>query len=483
MIRTPALAALALTGALTAAVAGTTASTASGAAPSHRQTAAVGKGGPGHWTKVSTGGVQSIFMPSLVKSSDGVLHVVYPENVPGGMQLGHTALDSHGRILRQNDVLPTAWENVDRRPVVLSTSTGLRIVFTGNQTPSGPTFWDHGLMYTATGDQGGSSWALPAESLGSNAAVPTYGTGAVMLADGTTPVGAYADGDVKLSWHIGVGNDPDASYTTTSPGIFDTTLVRDGGEIWAGWYQNGSTAATNGTFAMRIYPTVGTPLKAPQSSGGASSHTTGRVALAARSGGGVFEAYCAGSALPCTSLRVWKVGSAKTSTIPQSKGATRVALSPGPSGRLWVAWTSSAPQVKAVRTGATGLVMGAVRNAGLPPRADLTYGLGVDGTRARGDLVVNVGNALWHTQVLPGLTLHASPRSWQHGGRQKVVFSVTDARAGVAGSKVRVGSKACTTGKGGTCTLTFPASFGKGKHAATAARKGYAKAATRLTVK
>jgi hypothetical protein len=482
MIRTPALAALALSGLLAAAVAGT-ATTANGVAPPGRAATVVAKGGPGHWTKVSTGSVQSIFMPSLVKSADGVLHVVYPKNVAGGMQLGHTALDSHGRILRQNNVLPTAWENVDRRPVVLSTSTGLRIVFTGNQTPSGPTFWDHGLMYTATGGSGGSSWALPAESLGSTEAVATYGTGAVMQADGSTPVGAFADGDLKLYWHIGVGNDADTSYTTTSSGIFDTTLVRDGGEIWAGWYQNGSTAATNGTFAMRIYPTVGTPLKAPGSSGGASSHTTGRVALAARSGGGVYEAYCAGSALPCTSLRVWKVGSAQTSTVPQSKGATRVALSPGPSGRLWVAWTSSAPRVKAVRTGVNGLVMGAVRNAGLPPGASLTYGLSVDGTRARGDLVVNVGDAFWHTQVLPGLTLHASPKRWRHGSKQKVSFAVTDARADVAGSKVKVGSQACTTDTHGTCTITFAASFAKGKHTATAQRKGYARASTLLTVR
>jgi hypothetical protein len=56
----------------------------------------------------------------------------------------------------------------------------------------------------------------------------------------------------------------------------------------------------------------------------------------------------------------------------------------------------------------------------------------------RGDIVVNVGNGFWHTQVIAGLSLHTSPATWRHGSRQKVVFTVTDAHSAVSGATVKV---------------------------------------------
>jgi hypothetical protein len=261
--------------------------------------------------------------------------------------------------------------------------------------------------------------------------------------------------------------------------------VRDGDEVWLAWYGNGSTNATNGVFAMRIYPTVGSVLKAPgsskMSSGVPSSIPTGRIGLAARAGGGVYAAYCVGYPT-CTSVRVWKVGTSKTKDVPHSRFATTIALSAGPSGRLWVAWADNIPKVRAVRTGKDGLAMGAVRNVGLPKGKSAAYSLAVEGSRGRGDIVVNVGDSMWHTQVLAGLTLGAAPHKWRHGQKQKVVFTVSDAHAAVKGAKVKVGSASCKTRSRGTCAITFPASFGKGKHTAKATKSGYHAATTRLRV-
>lgn len=481
MKRMPALGALAVSLALATGAAGL-AGSAVGASAGHPAThsRSVAKGSPGKWTKVSTGTSSIIFEPTLVRGPDGVLHLVYEKVMTGNAaQYGHTAIHTDGTIARQNNVLPTPWATLEPTPVVLSTGAGLRVVF-GGQRDINPGFWSDGRMYTATADSGGETWSLPAEAVGiSHSASASYGTGAVTLGDGT-PVAAFPLNST-LTWHVGTGSDPDHTYTAPACCLYRTTLVRDGNAVWAAWYANGGTPSTDGIFVKQLLPTEGPVSKAPGSSNGSSVEPDDRVALAARSGGGVYAAYCVGYP-SCTSLRLWKVGTSKTATVPHTRFAASVAISPGPSGRLWIAWYDNLPKVRAVRTGVNGMSMGAVQTAGLP-KGGAAYALAIDGTRGRGDIVLNDGNGFWHTQVLAGLTLHASPKRWRHGSRQKVVFKVTDAHDAVKRSKVRVGSDSCRTDRHGTCSITFPASFAKGRHTATATKAGYARATTGLKVR
>jgi hypothetical protein len=439
-----------------------------------------GRGGPGHWTKVSTGDVGIIYQPSLVRTSDGVLHLVYPKGANGATNFAHTAIHSNGSIAIQNDVLPSEWASTDDSPVVLATGTSLRVVFGGIQSIN-PGYWSDGRMYDATSGDSGATWALPAEAIGlSHSAYGSYGTAATTLADGTPIAGFPLNSD--FTWHVGTSEStPDGSYTFGSCCLYSATMVRDGSNVWAAWYANGSTEATEGTFVMQIYPTVGSPIKAPGSSVGVSSLPTGRVALTTRVGGGVYAAYCVGYPT-CTYVRVWKVGTTQTAKVPHSKYATPISMSPGPSGRLWVAWADNIPRVRAVRTGISGLSMGAVRTAGMPHGAAAAYSLAVNGTRGRGDLVVNVGDALWHTQVFAGLTLQASPHRWRHGTAQTVTFKVTDAGDPVHGAQVKVGAQHCTTTTHGACSLHFASSFGTGTHTAKATKTGYSAATTGLKV-
>jgi hypothetical protein len=258
-------------------------------------------------------------------------------------------------------------------------------------------------------------------------------------------------------------------------------MVRDGDAVWVAWYQNGWSDTGSGTFAMQIYPTMGSPIKAPGSSVGASSHNTGRVALAARAGGGVFAAYCVGGST-CKKVRVWKVGTDQTAAVPGSRYATSIALSTARSGRLWLAWTNTTPTVRATRTSPSGLGMGAVRKVGLP-RHGLAYSVAVEGTRARADIVLNAGNGMWHTQVLPGLTAQVSRKSWRLHTRQKVVFSVRDAKAPVKGAKVRLGPLRCKTRARGTCSITFPRSYAKGKHTGVVVKPRYGRATVVVRVR
>ncbi|WP_151082263.1 hypothetical protein [Nocardioides cynanchi] len=474
----PALVALGLTVSLGVAVAGTS---ALGAPALDRS---IAKGSPGHWTKISSSTVDTIYEASMVRTADGVLHVVYPRKTAAAgnpVTLAHTSLTSNGATIRQNDVLPTGWATMDNAPVVVNGASGPHVIF-GGQLDTASGFFDSGRMFMAdaTSDSG-ATWTLPAQNVGvSNAAYGSYGTSAVELADGT-PVAAFPLNET-ITWHVGTGPGADGSFSVPGASLYDTTMVRDGSNVWIGWFAYGSTAATTGIFARQILPSVGPVLKAPGSSQGTNTLKLGRVALAARAGGGVYEAYCVGYAT-CSKVRVWKVGTSKTADVPHSHLAETVALSAGPSGRLWVAWSDNLPKVRAVRTGVNGLAMGAVQNVGIPSGHPSVYSLVLEGSRGRGDIVVNVGDGFWHTQVFAGLTLHASPSKWRHGSRQRVVFTVTDAHAAVKNANVKVGSSRCTTGNRGTCAITFPRTLGAGKHNATASRKGYAKAIVTLKVR
>ena len=479
MTRKPALATLAVTAALVTAVAGTSYGSAVAVKPrpgaaSQGVAPAADRGAPGKWTKVSTGTVGTTFAPSLVRGSNGDLHVVYPRTVGDKTTIGHTAVHTNGSLGVQNTVLASPWVTMDTSPAVVSGPGGLSVLFGGVENS------DNWAIHTATADALGSAWSLSGQNVGTTTADGSYGTAATTLADGS-PVVVFPL-NAQLFWHVGVNSNAYDSYTGTASSLYQASVVSDGSNAWAAWYQLGPTAGSTGIFVKQIYPTVGATQKAPGSSHGALMvQPDSRVALAARAGGGVFAAYCVGYPT-CTAVRVWKVGGNKTADVPHSRFATSVAMSPGPSGRLWIAWSDNLPKVRAVRTNRTGLGMGAVQTPGLP-RGGAVHSLAIDGTIGRGDIVINDGSGIWHTQVFAGLTLHASPKAWRHGGRHRVVFAVTDAKDPVKGAKVKVGAKHCTTRAKGTCSITFPPSLGKGKHTARATRSGYAPATAGLRVR
>ena len=435
---------------------------------------------PGDWTRISTGTGGIIYQSSLHRTPDGVLHVLYPKTNGGDTATyGHAAIDADGSLAGQDDVLAPGWATLDVSPALIGDGDGLRAVF-GGIFDVNPGFWSDGRMYTATAAEDGGVWTLPAEAVGqSHSAYGSYGTAAVELADGT-PVAAYPLNS-DIVWHVGTGPEADQSYAVGSCCAYSLGMADDNGDVWIGWYQNGSTAATNGTFVKQILPTVGPTMKAPGSSQGTDSLPTGKVALVARTGGGVYAAYCVGYPT-CGHIGLWKVGSSQVTTVPSSRYAADIALSPGPSGRIWVAWSDNIPRVRAVRTGVSGSGFGPVRTLGTPPHQDSVYNVSTDGTTGRGDVVINVGNGFWHTQVAPGLTLKASPTTWQHGTKKKVTFTVTDAGDHVGGAKVKVGSRTCTTAAAGTCAITFPAGTPKGTLVGKATHSGYGAGSVRLKV-
>lgn len=432
----------------------------------------VERGGPGSWTRISTGTVGIISETSLLRTADGVLHAVYPTRDGDDENLRHTAVSAAGTTLSQQTVV-TSWSGIDSTPMLIpGPDSGLRAVFGGLRSSDSMDPFSSGRMNSATAPADGSTWTLQTEWLTTTTnAHASYGTAATTLADGT-PLAAYPlNSDVF--WHAGSGSDPDETFSVASCCVYNLAMVRSGDQVWLAWYGNGSTAATNGTFVRQIEPALGPVLKAPGSSVGADSLETGRVALAARAGGGVYAAYCSGYPT-CGSVRLWKVGASAAAAVPGSAGARSLGLSAAPGGRLWVAWADSSATVRAVRTDATATRFGAVRSAGRPAGATTVYSLAVEGSGpGRGDVVVNTGTGLWHTQVLPGLSLKAAPATWRGGVKKKVRFTASDAGAPLAGVVVKVAGKKCTTAASGSCRITFPKKLKPGRRTATGMKAGY----------
>jgi len=436
------------------------------------------KAAAGTWTKISKSTVGIIDRASLFRTSDKVLHVVYPrETTGGGERLAYATVAANGALAAQGDVVGSDWSTMDTSPVIMGAAGGgLRVVFGGLNAGYA------GKMYTVTSDAAGATWSAtsPSVSVGqSESAYGSYGTSGTTQADGTPIAGWPLNSDI--TWHVGTGAGADSSFSVPGATLYNTAMVRDGDNVWISWFAYGNAASNTGVFARQILPSVGPILKAPGSSEGTDTLEQGRTALAASSTGGAFMAYCVGY-VDCAKVRIWKVGTTKTVDVPKSKYADDIALSTGPGGRLWLAWRDNVPRVHALRTDTSGLTLGAHRIVGMPKGKTAVYAVAVEGSTGKGDVVINVGDAFWHTQVLPGLTLKASPTSWKHGASRKVTFTVSDAGAAVSGARVKVGTKTCQTAAGGKCTISFPGSTRAGKYTASATKSGYFKGTARLKV-
>ena len=280
-----------------------------------------------------------------------------------------------------------------------------------------------------------------------------------------------------LTWNAGTG---DETSTVSSCCTYNTTLARDGDQVWMAYSGNGSSASTAGIFVKQLLPAVGATAKAPRSSEGTDLVSPSQsTAFVARPGGGLYAAYCMGYPT-CDSVGLWRVGADQPVIVPGSKGARDIALSTGPGGRLWVAWTTY-DEVKVVHTRTTGTHVGAVRTIKPPAAVDDLYGVFLAGSDGSADVLINSGTALFHQQVPPGLTLKAAPKRWRHGTQQRVTFTVTDAGEQVGGARVTARGESCTTAGTGRCSITFAASPRK-RFVATARHAGYGAGTVRLRI-
>ena len=347
------------------------------------------------WTKVTSGHVVNIAEPGLYRTSDGVLHLVYLRQGSSSDTLAFTTIGTDGGV-DATGVAVGGWAALPQDPKVVGVpGGGMRLVFGGIRSTSGGDPYGTGQMFSATADAAGVTWSLAGGALStSEYAIDSYGTGATTLADGT-PVVSFPL-NATLTWNAGAG--ADSTYTFGECCVYDSTLARDGDDVWVAFAANGSTPATAGLFVKQLLPTVGATTKVPRSSEGSDTLTPSQsAAFVARPGGGLYVASCVGYPT-CTKVGLWRVGSDHPKLLRGSAGARDIALAAGPGGRLWIAWTTY-DAVKVVHTGPAGAHLSRVRTVRPPRAAPDLYGISIAGTNRSVDVVINNGSALYLRRV------------------------------------------------------------------------------------
>lgn len=440
---------------------------------------------PGAWSLLSgSHSVTPTTEVSLARTPDGVLHALFASEDGPNRDVVVARVPANGTGI-SDQIVHTGFDTMSPHVVLSVTSTGLWATYAGTivEPPGNP--WSDGAVHSAFWMSSTGVWSVvtaPAQ-LNDPHGFEAEGIGAAALSDDTMVTATTFLNDV--TWSAGLGG-PVSSFTQSDCCVDHATVVTDGTSAAVAWQGNGGTADTTGTFARQIYPGLGaTTFKAPH-----SSHDTGLnhaarkndqpTAAIVRNDGSTWLAYKVGYPT-VTGVGLWKAGSPAETIVPGSAKARSVALAVAPNGRMWVAWITDSWAIKAVRTSATGLKFGAVRTIARPGSVATPQSIFLEGSRSAAALVINSGSALWHTQVQPGLSVTAAPTKWRHGQAKRVVFTVKDAGASIAGAKVKAKGRSCTTSRAGTCAIRFPG-LPRGSFTASVSKTSYAKASVRLTV-
>jgi hypothetical protein len=455
-------------------------------------------GTPGRWTKLGQSNVDNIDEVALARTADGTLHAVWtiPSHNNGGAgdALVHAGITARGAASVPS-AIAADWASISAVPDLVTQPDGsLRVFFGGIRTtnPGEP----NSNMNTATAPATGAPWSLFAGTTVTGGAAYGADAGAAMLADGTpivafggTGSGAFVhrgldpgQPNVALQEQFGscCGYSPDVAVDTAS------------GVPTVAWYSNATghlgvftqplDAASGGTTAPpTLMPGSTTRFRGAVS----SSQQLSRTPVAARAGGGVYVAYSGG--YPTTSKALlWRVGARSAMTLDRRKADHVVSLAADPDGRLWVFWIVRGPRptVVARRSNRAATAFGPAVAAGRPPGQQSGYKLSGNAQRTRLDLVGLFGDstsqAQWHTQVLPGLAIKASPATISGSRSTKVTFTVSDPDP-VKGATVRVAGRSASTDAGGRASIKLgPAS--KASLAVSVTKAGYTRGGTRVRV-
>lgn len=452
-------------------------------------------GGPGKWTKLASpnNGADTV---GMLRTPNRELHLVWWKK---GTKLntnsyGTSTISLAGKLLATGTAVSN-WGSLATDPQLVKYGSGLRLIFNGNTGTSG--CYHDGEIFTAT-SANGSSWSLVNGSMDQD--VTGVGGIAATAELNGTPVVAFAAGHY---FHVGVdpscpASSADGMITMTGTPTNPATVTDlHNGSVWVAWFQS---STTGGYFVDQILPSQGTPKKALASAptNSQNNQPLEPVALAARVGGGEYMAYCvANSSQPCVHLDLWKVGSSKPMVVPGSSNThnARVSLAAAPGGRVAVTWFTAVGGaedkgvIHTVRTNTSATAFGVIRTIKAPAHTGNLNDLQTQDSTGRLDVVVNDGLStppypfdLFQTQILPGLSLHASPSSFSHKKATTVTFTVGDAGQPVVGAKVSCVGKTATTSSAGQAKIKFSKGTAVGKHVCTASKPGYAAGLTTLTV-
>ena len=437
---------------------------------------------PGDWTQVSQTSSATSY-PDVVNIAEPTLawfgtslQVLWPQKQSSSKEAYYTAiLGADGRITTAARPVFAEWDAITKNPTLITLGGQRFLSFSGLN--AGRT----GAQYFATSGDG-VTWDVSTGSMSeTQTAYASYGSDA--LDNAGTPVWVGNPGSTTgIRWHVGTSpSNPapagsDQSYKLGGCCAYDAAAARDEstGAVYAAFYSNSSATTENGVQVGQILPGSTGWRQAPGSAqieGGRanSSDPDQQIAMVGRPGGGVYVAY--GMGYPTKrAIRILNVATGATLDLARSNGASSIALSAEPDGRLWMTWREGT-KVLAVHTNPAATRLGAVGSWGAPRGTENLWKSAIAGTSGGASIVytATTQNAInvWHTQVTRTLSVTAAPGSIRRGGR--VTFTVADAGDPVAGAQVRFGSRNGTTNAAGKVTLAAPGSSGRAR---VTARKG-----------
>ena len=434
-------------------------------------------GPPGAWTRAGKRPGLPDSEAGLVRTADGILHVISLRQNAAKLELWQVRIGSDGRLLGSNAIL-RGWTTLGSPDVVLSPDGGLRLFVGGDRAPATA---NPGLV-TATSPAEGAPWTIQPDPVSPGVDAAAIDVGSTTAKDGT-PIAVWAT-PTGVRYRHGVdpaGADvvvPLAGCCASHPNAA-TDIVT--GQSYVGLAS--SAAHASGIVVQPIGPraALGQPLYAP---GSASKNRVAavapdeRVAISARIGAsGVYVAYVVGYPI-VKGVALWSVGATQAVLRLPAQGASEIALAAAPDGRLWLAWTRDGVSY-VTRTNRTATRVEPVRAISSPPRTTAIWRVQGEGSLGPLDLVINVdaagGTTFWHQQILPLLSLAVSAVA-QQDGATRYSFAVTDAGDPVPNATVKVGTQTLTTGLAGTVVLTTTAQ----PLAALASKAGYATASARI---
>ncbi|ROS23118.1 hypothetical protein [Cellulomonas sp. PhB150] len=444
----------------------------------------------GGWTTLSTGGGLSIITePATIRlpAAQGKrLLVGWATDGASKPSVLTRQVTTSGKLSGPVRTVVKGWASLDERVAFTRSNGKVVVALQGIRTTNVGEKYDGAVAYATSGD--GAAWSLAPGGLSRSA---SGGYALDVIDDRGTLVSAFtAASDDRLRFHVGAdavipSTKPDGATAGHSGNAYYGTLARDArtGEVWAAWYQLGSSTASTGLWTQRILPTPSTAVKAP---GTASILVPDQsLALVPRSGGGIYLAYAIGYP-STTAVRLWKVGSktsASTYTQVKAANARDISASPAPGGRLWVSWATSysgaRATAKAVRTSTNAKRFGAVV-ATKAVHSGTIWKTSIEGSRGPADIVVtaNVTDTantvgLYQTQVKPGLSAALSKSSVRKAKGGKVTVTVADAGLRLKGARVVYGGKAHTTNAKGQASFTVAKGTSTGKKGVSVAKSGY----------
>ena len=422
----------------------------------------------GQWTRLP-GTVINFAEPGLARTGDGVLHVVYTRRNGNREDLIHLEVTPAGQ-LGPDAVAIGGWSAMSHPDLLRMPDGSLRAFFGGiRSTNVGET---NKRLSTATAPAAGTPWTLKSGDVVQAPSAYATGVAGAGLAKDGTPISTWSVSP-GLGYHYGInGGDPDRAIPQTGCCLYTPEIAVDSasGQAWVGFHSNEN--AGPGLYVKAIGtagPQGGRKLAQGSVIGKSSIYPGNRTSMTGRIGaGGVYLFY--GQGYPTfKTLALWKVDTPKPGLVIKADRNEHANIAAAPDGRLWLMWEQNGV-IYAARTNRAASRVGAV-NAVRPPSGATIYRLNGEGSAGPLDLIANMqaagGQALWHQQVWPKLSLTGS-RSGAN-----VVFRVTDAGDAVAGATVKAGGKTLKTNARGTATL---ANAPRGRVKASASKAAYAPA-------